>query len=388
EEDLIEVLYNYAKRGKLNNAQLVNFEQRIKRYMLVRRLISHYNRLYPQDEKLFEACFGRSPHGPVKVIRLSCAFYFKCYNIKDCAVVYCNIPPDKPITEEDIKRADLSGGVRLSHFGLLHPALEGCLMAEKVSDHQDNPAIYLHELQHFFYGFWSTDNASPRFEKESFMHLSLRQRREMVIGFLRHQRRYFEERAKNEILSFFKDGTRSFEISSHLFRPESEGGLYDYFAEWQRENYYTLDIIRKGVGNDWFQEKSRQIFQEEYQHTIHNALSAISQLKMFVSYRSDISDPDEFIITLLVNEPLHKWHRVVRSEIENQERSTSERLKRVYGALKEWIMECNTIGRWQAYYELAEFVERLVVLGEIKKEEVDSIIAEFWPILEEKIILH
>ncbi len=115
-----ERLFDYVKQAgrkyRLKSIQLLRLNSGINRYEEAHNMVDKYRELYPRDEDLFEACFGRHPHGKVDVQKGPSTLFFRCFDKSDYALVanYGRIGGDESkLTQEHLNWSDKTIGVAL-----------------------------------------------------------------------------------------------------------------------------------------------------------------------------------------------------------------------------------------------------------------------------------
>lgn len=273
--------------------------------------------LYPSNQDLYKAVFGVEPKGGVDIIEGPMTLYFKCFDVEDYARIHSqSFLQNKDLTEEDVTVAKRSGGVSINTS--LIPELTGTLIAENssVTSPEGSSKILVHEEQHAIKRlFWDERNrrvqdwysiaeAKTANEFENLLTISNRFERETTA----------ENRAKDEILAYFKDNTRNqIQIYSLLTLPEEQGGLYDYLKhlksshgteeiEWLNKN--IRDESERQLRSNLFWKNNKMVFVDEYNKMLKDGINTAFNLRFKGSYTT------EEVIAILIKEPLSKWPKV------------------------------------------------------------------------------
>jgi len=132
-EVLLQRIDDGAKKYRLGTGEIYYFEAAVKSYQRKHVAVEKYRAMYPDNNDLFEACFGQKPKGKVEVVKGPMTLYFKCFNQEDYAFIY-NFGEDiKEISKDDIDKANRTGGVALSRVKI--DELAGTVNAENISQH-------------------------------------------------------------------------------------------------------------------------------------------------------------------------------------------------------------------------------------------------------------
>ncbi|MFQ5662179.1 MAG: hypothetical protein ACE5F2_02935, partial [Candidatus Paceibacteria bacterium] len=306
-EDLMSSLYMRAPKARLTSSQIDIFRSGLRSYALAHQDIELYRQEYPDDDKLFEACFGRLPKGEMEIIKGPMTFYFRCHNIEDYALIHSGkLDSEERLNEHDVTSANMSGGVKTSKS--LLPYFKGVVIAENSFGRSVNKKTYIHEEQHAIHQLFEDERAMQDIFMSGLEKSSAKEQEKVLTSSLRRKREDFESRAKNEILAYFKDGTDTEQIKQILSKDKKYGGLYDYFKDWYSRDgaKEANELIDSGLNKDLVDETFVNVFITEYRiDIIHPAVEAMQTL-------SDKGLAKEEIINLLINEPLSKWPKVVK----------------------------------------------------------------------------
>ena len=306
-EELMSSLYLKASGAKLTDNQLDVFRDGINMYTKKHQEVEFYRQKYPEDDKLFNACFGHLPKGEIEIIKGPMTLYFRCHNIEDYALIYSGkFDSEKRLDKHDVSSADMSDGLKTSKSNI--PELRGTIIVEKSLGRPINDETYIHEEQHVIHQLFDDERVRQDIFMSSMEKSSTKEQEKVLANSLRCKREDFESRAKNEILAYFKDGTDTTQIKQILLKTKENGGLYDYFRQWYIENGEKErdELISNGLSSDFVDEVFANVFIMEYKiDIIHPAVEALQAL-------SDKSLTKEKIINLLINEPLSKWTKAVK----------------------------------------------------------------------------
>ena len=299
--------------------------------------VASIRREHPNDGELFEALFKSAPKGKIEVVEGPMTLYFKCFNVKDYALIYSqSFSGDKEFTEHDINVANMSQGCSIPTAPI--KGLEGCIIAEnrfvmnkrfqsvegfsKVYSPARNEWIdekianenilatsentRIHEEQHAIKRLFFDRLLRRNTFKELLSSKTDNEREKWLANYLRYTRQSAAEpRAKDEILAFFKDGTNPTETLKYLTESKKEGGLYDYLdddnIEWPSRLQYMLQVENY---KKLYDKTRNKIYTEEYHALIENSIHNAEFLEQNGRTK-------EQVIALLINEPLSKWAKVV-----------------------------------------------------------------------------
>ncbi len=263
---------------------------------------------FPDENKLFEAVFGRPSNGKIEVIEGPVTLYFRCYNIKDYALIsQQTFLEDRDPTWKEKRVAKTQGGVSINTS--LVRDLRGTIIAERAQGEFDDnqQRIYVHEEQHAIKRLF---NERPIKKPKSYETEDLLVNLDDLCRREREQKA--ELKAKDEILAMMKEGRWSMEEVFYLLKkPGKKGGLYDYLAKDKEEiikfysNNKSPDEKKKVI------ETVKQVFETEYHKLIKNGIRSFQDL-------IDNGYTMEQTIALLNAEPLVKWPKIVRRLIKKQ----------------------------------------------------------------------
>lgn len=254
---------------------------------------------FPDENKLFEAIFGRLPQGKIEVIEGPVTLYFRCHNIND----YARISKQTFLEHRDPKKSEImaaraEGGKSINTS--LIPDLQGTIIAEKAKGEfkDEQKKIYIHEEQHAIKKLFN-----ERLVRELKLHET---GASLVEQFRTERERVAELRVKDEIMAFMKEGSWSPEsIFNLLTRSGKEGGLYDYLGGKIKEMISIYSRNKDKEGAKEIVETAKQVFIDEYHELIRNGVRAFQDL-------TDNGYTIEQTIALLNAEPLGKWPKAVK----------------------------------------------------------------------------
>ena len=128
-----------------------------------------------------------------------------------------------------------------------------------------------------------------------------------LTAYLRFLRKKdFENRAKDEILAFYKTKEPIADIRNLLLK---EGGSYDFYFKSKKDYeqlikwYMRNEAFKKNKGD--IEKIMNQVFVDEYEEEIKKSIAAIKDLET-------IGKSKEEIIHLLITEPLSQWDKLVK----------------------------------------------------------------------------
>ncbi len=386
-EKTMDIVYASAKDAELNYGQIYRIERGAKEYERRYKRVSEVSKQYPDDEKLFTALFDRPPVGHINIIRDATSFYIRCHNLEDYTVAHMGIPAGEDITDKQTARADNSAGAAIYKLNL--DGLGGCVMIEKSSGVMNEPT-YEHEKQHLITRLFK-DNVHPAARNNVGL-LSPEKQRLAILQVFRRQRRKLEDKAKSELLSFFKDGTDWDYTYDSLIKRLQDGGIYDYFNDWSTENEGS-HILKKykeeGVSDDMLSELTEKAFINEYQELLKETIRTITDYQEH-SPDSEISDDE--VIRLLISEPLYQWKKVLERDSQQswnkrweKRGSDNLKLKEARDLISEWIVEYEGTDRNQISEDFNNFLESLKNRGILKEGEQAQLFVDYLNWIAEKM---
>ncbi|MFA6170955.1 MAG: hypothetical protein WCW77_04250 [Patescibacteria group bacterium] len=344
-EEMESMLYGRAAKARLTPHQISLFEKGLTDYMIKHETVKTYRRIYQDDDELFNSCFGREPKGEIKVRQGPITLYFRCFELDDYSLIYNqDLVQRKEVTKEMRQKADRSGGVFISRCRIAR--LKNCIIAENshhlppgVADYISEE-IYAHEEQHAIHRLLEGTGTRDGFGKKEI----ISEEEEILESQLKKNRNKFLEDAKNEILAYIKTGKESLKnIASILSKKEEQGGLYNYYRDWEKESAeaYKKVFTKLGLESNKIEEIFEKIFVKEYQSYITKALKAVDMLERRGSSWQDI-------IHQLGHEPLTEWLNCAGRAIALDEIRSGKPIKR----WRDVIVEKNKMEEWEGRGEL------------------------------------
>jgi hypothetical protein len=171
--------------------------------------------------------------------------------------------------------------------------------------------ILVHEEQHAINGLFGRKRGNFRFGLSRLSESETNEDRDRAIRY------YFQdlrdtslERAKDEIIAYFKDGRMGpLIILEELTKTHEEGGIYDYFEEYFTEegDKGLHNFIAEKLGGEEKVPKNlteirEDVFRREYKTILAEGIASYVELK-----NRGLSD--EKIAAIFLQEPLIKWKK-------------------------------------------------------------------------------
>jgi hypothetical protein len=264
---------------------------------------------YPTGESFFRAMTqGQSPRGEVEITYTPVTAYLRCHDTMDYAVLYYGGGKTvDSMDDHELSVANLSGGCAL--YGAPIPGLEDAVTVENTSGHDkaESQRVFVHEQQHALHRMmpelkrldrdFITRPCPFRLMGDSELRMTLRRE-------LRVKRADGEARAKDEIMAYLKDGRPSDVIYQTLLKPKEEGGLYDYFQEFQNDASEAYADELPEDRRPIVEEAMHDVFSTEYAQMLADALRAVETL------RTQNGMSVEQTIGTLSHEPLRDWPKI------------------------------------------------------------------------------
>lgn len=306
----------------LNNWELAEVSRKIAAYNTKHTGVREFRDDHPDDRELYFAAFGRPPLGRVEVIEGPNTLYFRCHDDRDYALIHSQkFVGNKEIKQGDINIANMSGGVSIG--GALVPELRGAIIAENARGlpfdaHSEN--IHTHEEQHAINRMFGHLSLPFREETSRFLRDEMGASERTLRDYFRDLRDRELERAKDEVIAYFKEHRQPKAIFRDLIKTTSEGGIYDYCAKYfQKEKRVEEgkentpeepsfnEFLREKIGSmeelpENIEEIKHYVFRDEYRQIIWNGIEAYLDLR-----RRGYSD--EKIAAIFLMEPLFKWQK-------------------------------------------------------------------------------
>lgn len=266
---------------------------------------------YPDNADLYRHLFCESPKGKVEISVGPGTLFVQCDDPSDYALIYSQkFLEGQPVLEQDITAARTTGGVSIP--GALQQEFEGAIIAENRNSHHTpeiSNTIRTHEQQHalkrlFGYAYVRTNTIDRLLTSTT-----PEDDRRIIRSYVEHWReRMAEDRARDEILAYFKDGTSAADTYQYLVKTD---GPYNYL-EGRKELVADAvermqEIFKPGnsVPNDAVLKMIDDILGKEYRQVVLKAC-AIPMILRDNGYTTDQT------IALLTQEPLGKWERVAK----------------------------------------------------------------------------
>ncbi len=312
--ELMDEVYLKAGGAKMTGYQIEAFRNGIEEYVKRHQAVENYRKKYPDDKTLFAACFGRTPEGDIEVIKGPMTLYFRCHDLEDYALIHeQKFSQGEEVINADKDRANLSAGVSVHKCNICD--LENCIIAEKSLGQPLREDTYIHEEQHKIKKLFK-DEAMEQNLMNAMEKAPINEKTKILADYLRVKREDFENRAKDEILAYFKDGTDLGELKKIMLQTREQEGLYDYYGEWYVKEGVNekMNLIKGGADELFVNTQFVKIFRNEYKMEIINpAIESIWYLK-------NQGWTKEKILNLMINEPLARWPKLVkRIEEDNEE---------------------------------------------------------------------
>jgi hypothetical protein len=310
-QDLKEVAEPFCDRYRLPGYMRRMLVDALSQYLIKHEAVAEAHKNFPNDQELFRYVFGRKPLGRIEVIEGPMTLCFRCYDMKDYALIRSGgfKRGFYAVSAQDIAEAEESGAVSLNE--VLPKNLQDAILAENVSEPHSpeyQEKTLTHEEQHAIKGLFR--EVFKPLPKHSFLERyneakSSQARRMLLRRYLLQARKHSEIRAKDEILAYMKSGyfTPS-QILQFLMKPKEEEGLYDYSLGTRRSIESTL-IAHFPKDKDLVEAMIREIFILDY------SLLLVKSIVAFASLQKE-GYGVEWITALLSNVPLNKWNRIVK----------------------------------------------------------------------------
>jgi len=320
QQELMKTVWAKAPEYRLSENQLDLFKQTLDKYTEKHQAVREARKKYPNDKKLFKACFGKEPRGVIEVMEGPMTLYFRCHNLKDFTWIYqekcLDDEKEQKIAKSDIKKAKKIRGCSAPYC--LIPSLENTITAESAGG---KPFVspkargtFKHEEQHAIKGLYKEQQLRnlmsglviemPVVKKEIIEEFKNLKSPKTLVNYLKYRREYYENSAKNEILAFYKEGFSFKKIKEYL---KEKKECYDYYNKHKRDLKKTLkekltpEIFNKNKRA--IEKISEQVFVKEYKQEINKAINAMEELEKMGKSRNEI-------IYLLITEPLSRWKKL------------------------------------------------------------------------------
>lgn len=288
---LIDLVHEEGFPFGLTYWQKVVAERLAQEYVQRHSAVRQARDKYPDDRDLYQASFGVSPKGKVEVVEGPITLYFRCTNLDDYAWIYNQrfLTSEKPgffARRADRAAASQSGGVAISTS--LLPELQGAVIAENAAgffnrrskESKESQRILAHEEQHAINMLLQQDRNTTLAFTEYWLAQNDEERRNALERYLRERRREIaDQRAKNEMLAFFKEGRKPKDIRGELTPHNQPHRLYNYLDS-EKKNLldWALDNLDLG-GNELMVEAIKKVFEVEYRRVLKEATEALGTLE-------------------------------------------------------------------------------------------------------------
>ena len=87
QEALMRKVFEVAPGYRFTQQQEGIFKNGVEQYCQKHLAVEKYREMYPDDNDLFEACFGRKPKGKLEVVKGPMTLCFRCFSENDYAFV-------------------------------------------------------------------------------------------------------------------------------------------------------------------------------------------------------------------------------------------------------------------------------------------------------------
>lgn len=338
--DYFKIRNTFASEYLLTRNQLDKFDLAFSLYRKRHDVVNSYFKNYPDNDSLFEACFGDRPRGEIEVIKGPMFIHFRCLNMDDYTFLYSinsNDGDRKKVSVLDIDRADQSGGIAFTR-SFRNSDLSGCLSVERGGLHvtennifgeehtgfieygvEEQNFIRDHEWQHLFNALFEpaeneldTDVILRNFEKNT--SISIKEANtELIYRFAYNmRRRNIDPLARDEILAYIKNGL---ELPIVLYTM-LDSKIYDYrnlannenwvqkMVEVMSEVYENPNSSTKIEKSDIWKQVDR-VFGERYKKDLKIWIDAVKMLEEKGFTRDQV-------VNLLYQEPVNSWINLAR----------------------------------------------------------------------------
>lgn len=309
------------------------FAKFARQYESKHNIIKKYRELYPSDEGLFVACFGRKPRGKVEIIDGPITFHVRCYDIDDFVLAYSVHktkgdehkidPEDRKWMQGVVASAlyevlilDLRDSISIENFTRLQALVReqnpvtATLETLKQKNQKMSERGRLHEEQHQINRILKpTDKRKGKveiledFKKQGDIYTSAAGK--LIEGLVYVERRFMEEKVWDETIALYRGGRKR---AKDLYREFIKHAVYDYpkrykerIAGISRQVQYDIkEGLNIDVSRDDIQIYIDKIFGEQYRSDLEQWLNAIAILEG-KGYSSDK------VMLFLYQEPVYNW---------------------------------------------------------------------------------
>jgi len=289
---------------------------------------------------LYRKLFNREPVGSINAKILSCAIHLSMDNPIDYAYTRNESYTKGEIpSESEVLLATNSAGCKLNHASI--PGLVIICENSLLVKEDEKEKIMIHEEQHVFNELFSKVHSIEKIEKlkiENLDELSSDQIRK------KHQSEvdsHVLERAKDEIVAYFRDGSDPETIHKLLL---------------DKNHMYSF-----GLNYGKAEKNEKTVLNEEYIKYVEHGILSFKKL-LESGYSMD------FTISILMHEPLSKWKKVVNRIIEEKnDKNLSKSIKDLRSGteFKKQNIE-NTTRITEVFKDKFELMRRIFKYGPIK----------------------
>lgn len=316
-DEYLEPVSGLFDEFDLSSEQRLAFKKGLEAYVNSRESIKENTKEFVNEdgevdgEGLYEKLFNRKPQGRVDVILRPAMIYLMIENLDDYIVAGEN-GNIQNVTDEIREKRDREGGCKLISSNI--KGLENAIALEKATrgffNISHDEKTFKHEEQHIFNEIMRAAYNAENIKIEKRMEfVEKRQEKGKVasdeakkIKQEHHINISIEDRIKDEISAFFKDGSSADRIREVLLKPDT---IYDYGFDYKDGNY----------------EKAE--FSQKYIELVENGIAAFDRL-----LKSGYSV--EEAQSVLYVEPLTSWQKTVdRLGIKNAEEMSPKEVDRL-----------------------------------------------------------
>ncbi|PIT88301.1 MAG: hypothetical protein COU29_00720 [Candidatus Magasanikbacteria bacterium CG10_big_fil_rev_8_21_14_0_10_36_32] len=319
-EELVKKAEDLGSPYGMSESQLEITAEVLKAYMEKHKAVRKIRTEYSDDAEIYELLFGQKPKGKVQIVEGPLTLHLRLLDKDDYEHTLraaTDLTHGQQSSDTYIQMmAEKTSGVTLNK--VMIPELDGSVIAEKAESEDFNDTakkIYDHEEQHAMKKFFEEQRNSSNALSEFRASQSDEERENALRHFCRHNRQQIEEKAKDEIMAYFKGSTHSAEqVVGTLTRTQEQGGTYDYFMINKMEEVLSKFLLSKSIDEKYLpmiKKVIHDVFRNEYDNLIKNGVKSFVDLQ-----KSDYST--DKTIALLTHEPLRKWPLVVKRMLESK----------------------------------------------------------------------
>jgi hypothetical protein len=289
-EMLIEIISPLEDSAGLTEGQKKSIETGLDIYFRKKKRIGELLELSKDEKtgdvdnmKIFKHLFDFVPSGDVRISIADVFVYIKDSSLEDYATINSNaFMNQRRANDKDIETAKGSGAVKLGRVKF--PGLENSVIVERtdlINNKERMDQILRHEKNHVYNSiiinsFGPEESEFEKKEKSGLYDQENLTRQNINL--------FAEQRIKDEISSYFIDGTPVGEIRGIILNNDT---IYDY-----------------GFSHKGREEKDEKEFSKQYVKFVEDGISAFK-------YLTDSGFSTKEANALLFNEPLRYWPRVV-----------------------------------------------------------------------------